>query len=379
MNASPLKALNAAVLLALAATGVQSAQAAAPLVSGSVQLNGLTFQLIDLNPDDGIAPSFTLTSPAGLNYSDVVGSTDLSTSPVFNWATGSASPLPSSNSASTKGLSTLTTTPSSLALTSKLLQQDLTTDTASYPQQYANGPDLIQRTDTQTTTGAMSSADLTYYKDGVSRYDMDGNWVRNFGGTLSANTALIITGQSTLNARIDRASLSDAAAAVGSSLNAGEDVSYQGYASAMLYLRITDGDTGNTPIYYNAPAEGQFNATFDSNMVLQARTGTPGVVISDTTGESFTDAQVDQSLTQRFSLVAFNSGGTERNIGFVLDARTTAKWDVTKLSTTTVITPNPDWVPGTPTPGIPEPSTYALMGLGLVGIAAAARRRQPQA
>jgi hypothetical protein len=29
-----------------------------------------------------------------------------------------------------------------------------------------------------------------------------------------------------------------------------------------------------------------------------------------------------------------------------------------------------------PTPGIPEPSTYALMGLGLAGIAAVARRRR---
>jgi hypothetical protein len=376
MNSWKQKTLHAAVLMALAATGVQSAHAA-PLVNASVELNGLTFQLIDLNLDDGIAPSFTLTSPAGLKYADRGEIFFGGTSQVFNWATGSASPLPSSNSASASGLSTLTTTPSSLALTSKLQQQDLTTDTSSYSQQYSTGPDLIQRTDTQTSTGTASSVTFEYHKDGSQVYDRTvGDWVRNYGGTLSANTALIITGQSTLNVRIDRAALNDTTAAAASGLQTGDDLTYQGIALASLDLRITDGDTGNNLPFYGGPSGGQFNGAFNSRMRLDVTPDSQGLVISDTTQESFTDAQVDQSVTERFSLVAFNSGGTERSIGFVLDAQAVAIWNVTTLSSTTVTTPNPDWVPGTPTPGIPEPSTYALMGLGLVGIAAAARRRQ---
>jgi hypothetical protein len=46
------------------------------------------------------------------------------------------------------------------------------------------------------------------------------------------------------------------------------------------------------------------------------------------------------------------------------------------LTTTTVVPIDPGSVI---TPTIPEPSTYALMGLGLVGISLVARRRQTQA
>jgi hypothetical protein len=82
---------------------------------------------------------------------------------------------------------------------------------------------------------------------------------------------------------------------------------------------------------------------------------------------------------EHFSLALTNFTGQSRIA--ILDLHTFASANQYQNSssyseTRELISSVPIVAPTTPTPSIPEPSTYALMALGLVGIAAAARRRQ---
>lgn len=114
-----LSILAAAVLSAAAFAGsVQQAQASVFAADASADASGLTFRLIDLNPDDGIAPwvQFSETSQVGLVMSIWNGTESFTFQPL----PGTLFNAPSSSLSSPDGLFNTSYGPLSTSVTSQI-------------------------------------------------------------------------------------------------------------------------------------------------------------------------------------------------------------------------------------------------------------------
>jgi hypothetical protein len=361
-------ALASAMLAGLSAHAV----AAEPFLSATSSLSNLMFQLIDLNPNDGIAPSFTffLDGQTSINPLDVsIG--DLSTTPLISpvplAGNTAASPLPTVSRNAPFGQVTIT--PNAVTVSSTVRTENLSKQPFGGTYSYAIGPDLYTVTESGQNIGG--GGEVLFTLPGIGEiYDPVNGALVLTSGRLSANTALIIMGQAKLSVLADRSVVEAQAQALG------PDNDYVDYGAHIL-ASINIGLSGNNSVFADATS-GSFSNTFSLQEDVGVYTGSTtyydnvqGIYI-DTS-----DLVLNRSTVRDFSLVAFNNSSLDTDVQLDVSLNSTAAQLVNSAKSNTVVTANPDWVPEPPTPTIPEPSTYALMGLGLVGVALAARRQRP--
>lgn len=325
-------ALATAILSALPL--MAKADDTSPVVSSStVTLSNLRFELVDINPNDGITPSVSFDLTGQLSVTDVSGTTSTSYS-------NALLPLTPTTLVSSNGHSSITTTADSVTLKSFTTLQDALSASSGFTTTpgYNDG-----------NTGSNNSANLSVSNPQSIAGNLTG---MNFGQfTLSANTILRITGTATSSSTLDATPL--LAALPGNAQNPAVWINkYPNYQAATLAL-------GKLTVAQNGDAS--------SITGLQGSAATLAYPPSLSVSQTSTAASYTQS--QAFDLVFTNLGDTS-TVGDVLwtlgaSEQLSTGWSYLLPD---VIVPPPD------VPGIPEPSTYALMGLGLVGIALTRRR-----
>ncbi|MDD2977948.1 PEP-CTERM sorting domain-containing protein [Aquabacterium sp.] len=323
----------ASLALAAALCFGSSAQAADdPLVAqASVTLSGLSFQLIDLTPGDGIAPSLSFQTEGIIDMWNTVYD-EASDSWLHSGPTYSNSLLPTTpvNYTTPDGLSTVTSTSNSVTLQSQVaLSQVLPplsppdgTGTGDYVSNWAG-------TGTDLAVGAP-------YDGGYQSF------------TLGAGTGLVLRGTLSTQFTVDSSAVQNEMEANGYdtwSLTGGGDSSGS-FVMAAKANELFD-------IYGNL--EG-FEWQQGNNVQLY-------VSRWSWHGSSEDNTMLNQSESQDFEFTVVNFGDSTLTGVLALQLDVYSNVGVSAEHFSTI-------------PTIPEPSTYALMGLGLVGIAAVARRRR---
>jgi len=330
--------------LALAAalcfgTHVQAADG--PIVAQStLTLSGLSFQLIDLTPGDGIAPSLSfqtqgIVDSANSAY-DEANDTWVHSGPTYSNSLLPSTPL---NYVSPDGLSTVTSTANSVTLESQLpLSQILPP-----PDGAGMGDTLYNWTSTGTDL-AVGNA----YPGEFQSFTLSAGSALVVRGTLSGS--LVLDG-STLDAQLGTQGYTDW------SLNhSGEPVAT--FIMAAQVDGIGDGLSG-----------------FSGLIGSQVNGISASLVTSDFSYlSSGSDTRTVQTASSRdFEFTLTNLGQADMNGLLALNLNVFSSMSLTALRPDV---PPPIDLPPIDVPAIPEPSTYALMGLGLVGIATVARRRR---
>jgi len=338
-----LSILAAAVLSAAAFVGsVQQAQASVFAADASADASGLTFRLIDLNPDDGIAPwvQFSETSQVGLVMSIWNGTESFTFQPL----PGTLFNAPSSSLSSPDGLFNTSYGPLSTSVTSQMTAAEL-----------AN---------LNPTTGSLlaRAGGVGYFYG--SDVDLDGYPTAaegDYAFKLSPYTALVIEGNVSLAASVTPGDLSGGAFA--------QNLTNQGlvadvWANAFMSMSLVSDNWQDIPDDFAA----QYPGWTEQNLAASFLLGAQGEAVADV-----------QSWAGPVGVGYYNASAVANDVYFyfILSALT----DVYAYEAVV----DPEW-PGDPdpfdpelppvVPGIPEPSTYALMLLGLGGIAVAARQRR---
>jgi len=380
-------ALAAALSLAAAA-----AQAQTPYLSASVKLSNLNFQLIDLNPNDGIAPSLIFLKSAKLEMapfeSHFMGMAYEATNTVvpLGGLTGSGSPLLDFN-AQASNLS-VATTANSLSMQSAFKASDLRdlpglagTETYDEGAQLATYSYLEQRNG-EGNRGSLKLFGNTY---------PDGSLTDGYSAKLSANTALIITGQAAADVHMDRTML-DAAYQQMVTRYGDPGIGYiegDSFALASVSLSLTSStDQVSAVSGLNNLVDSSSNSSVSLISWVEAKALKTGIEVFDpSTNFTNLDANThDLNKQQTFSLVSVNETGLDASLSLNLQAQANTFQYVTHAAAQVTYTDNPNYqppelpplpMPDPSIPSIPEPSTYALMGLGLVGIVVTRRRLRP--
>ena len=334
--------------LALAAAlcfGTGAHAADGPIVSqATLSLSGLSFQLIDLTPGDGIAPSLSFQTQGVIDSWNVVYD-EASDSYLPGGPTYSNSLLPSTpvNYVSPDGLSTVTSTANSVTLQSQLSLSHIL-------------PPL-------TPPDATGAGDALYGGAGT-RTDLSvGNPVPGElqAFTLSAGSALVVRGTLTGSYILD-----------GTQVQAGLNANgytewtlfHNGWADAGFLMaaqvdNLSEETSGFTGLFGH-----QVNGFYTS------------LVNDGATFLSSTDGNVTHQTTASRDFTFTLTNLDDTTMSGVLALSLSVHTDQTLYASRPGIWTPPIDLPPIDVPAIPEPSTYALMGLGLVGIAAAARRRR---
>lgn len=322
-------ALAAALCLSSTAHAAESTFAA----QASLSLTGLSFQLIDLNPGDGIAPSISFESKGYLG-GEWVYDEDSSSYTHQGGIQYNNSLLPSAPQSyvSAYGESTINTTSNSVLMQNQLSWSDL---------YGALAPVNVSDTNTFFSSHLFSTSKL-----GV------GNAPEGYHGsfTLSAGTGLILRG--TFSSKL---SLADNSALLSE-------------LEANGYEYMTLGQNFGTRVSFNMAAlESNINESLDHG-------GTYG---SDLKQANSYDRTVYDEVTQDSldGFVAFDRTTSSSDFEFTIANFGSADMNgIVALHMTVDSTLSLSGYRDTP--AIPEPSTYALMGLGLVGIMGVTRRRR---
>ncbi|KGM40393.1 hypothetical protein JY96_11110 [Aquabacterium sp. NJ1] len=311
------------VLPVLLASLVSTASAADGIVaSGAASVTGLSYHLIDLDPTDGIAPSITFNdSYVGIG---VVTSTWTPQSQATGESTRTPGDLFTATPAdfvSSSGNVTGSYNTNSATINSSLRASDLNAMASSY------GTDGY-------TVSVTAASGMFFGRDETP--DVPGVWFPFNPGqsafTLSANTALVIDGQWHVNTGLDLTQVQPGAFIDSIQAN-GWSANFDSHSSAVVALQLDDGNEG-----------GVF--AWNSHDLTQSLDG-------NGLGELFTNNVNDQADSP-FS-VQINNTGTSSVNGF-LALGATADYKVTVA--------------------VPEPGTWALMGLGLVGVLVTAGKRR---
>ncbi len=324
----------ASLALAAALCLGSSAQAASDplLAQTSLTLNGLSFQLIDLTPDDGIAPSLNFQTQVFIDISRQ-GAGDMTPDYLGQPYQNSLLPPPQAY-ISADGMGSLTSTADSVTLQSQLPLSQLLPQPS--PTDEAGTVDRVTR-------DAFQDMDM-FVADGVHKF-ADGNQgsIGAYGlpFTLGAGTGLVLQGTASTHLTFDGSALRTELDAYGYefwNLNAKLD------ADVMFSMSDIDGMDLPNMLWFSKAS----SMKFDQDSMNDT--------LSATKSQSFKFSLLNPHDTEMAGSVLLSLG-----IGshLTLDASRTEITD-----------------PPIDIPAIPEPSTYALMGLGLVGIAAVARRRR---
>jgi hypothetical protein len=296
-----------AITMAAFSTCLSLSAHAADLYS-SAEISGLTYRLIDLDPNDGIAPSITFNSTIQLSTNNLDGSESYS-----------GSLLPTAVLTSTNAGAMASASPSSLSAASSL-----------------NASEALSQLDPAAGGYQYASVD---HAASITSYDL---WWTSSTITLSANTAIQITGLASLSGGNNLTSLRDALSALPHITSS----SVSGFATSTISLSLN-------------------KSTYES--VSDVLTLSKGQFASFAFQGIWTDGREDPLTSKAFSLYYGNASDTEEELSLDL-----------QIASDVFVNVNADFNDSTniPTPTIPEPSTYALMGLGLVGITLASRRRR---
>ena len=289
----------------------------AAMLEASINVTGLTFRLIDLAPDDGVAPSLVLQSNY-LGLSNGLGDAQI----VREWHDGGVFSTQSWQLSSDNGLVQASYAPGSISGSVSVNPADVVNVGNSFSAEVVHG------------FGADPYAEWT-----------PSDWAF----TLSANTALVIEADVSTQYSIDHAAFQNSAEA-------------QTLAEAEQGMQVTLGDHASMSIWINADGWG-------SSDPLNAPEDFLAQYARDSQYGEYSNAIVlgsGEGLNSRSgSLVAGIANGTDADtqLRFLFSASVGAVFETFSKN------------PVTEVPVIPEPSTWALMGLGLVGVAAATRRR----
>ncbi|HIV72322.1 MAG TPA: PEP-CTERM sorting domain-containing protein [Candidatus Aquabacterium excrementipullorum] len=291
------------------ALGPQMAHAA-DLASATASITGLSYHLVDLDLNDGITPwvqfgsnTYVLASAGGSNQLSIGTPFDASLQ------TASVTGATASASVSTTGLQ------SSAWLDGQSIQ-NLVVDTSS------------SNTSLYTSNALATTRYGTLGADGlpVPGYK-ETNW------TLSANTALVIDGIFTISVQVDGTQLAQGTLLQGAQAGGTYGLIVDALANASFSIYADGVYGGANPL----PA-------LSDEAVLQAT----AAHLWNVNGSGLDN----QSLTQSFTLQITNSLASTR----------TGLLTTSVATSTHALFTSPAFPPGAP---VPEPGTWALMGLGL--------------
>jgi hypothetical protein len=366
----------AAALCLLAAA--HSAQAADTIGSASISIDNLRYRLIDLDPNDGIAPAVltgggwiaaqaTDAQPAVDPGGDYL-SPSYNITPIASATGGLLTPGTAFSSVASDGSNSLTVAANNISLSTVLHADGLFTGTVqAAPQtstdrsayiytdgQWQYGTRVTTTSVTQTLSTGSQGAGLLMAPAGADPAVADPSTTVEL--TLTPHTLLVIDGHSSASISADSSFLSKAIASLPEAVGGSpyyeasghyveNSITGNGFVAASLRINVNDSPNYNPDTYNN----------------------------------EYTNTYADQ-VNENWSVQYANAGDTAKTV--VLQAALSANISQYMQASTTVTDANftPDVVvdPVIPDPGtgtIPEPSTYALMGLGLVGIALVRRRR----
>jgi PEP-CTERM motif len=380
--------------LGLGLAGATSAHAA-DIASATASISSLRYRLIDLDLNDGITP--TLSVGGGLSVSGFtsvknadgfveqnpldqnnIASTPWFSSGVITWA----SAAPGASATLGGGMVSTSVKVNSDSLLANARLESNTTN--SQIQTYDN--DGILRYATVTETINRQSTSAQQYVEAMSELpNLD--VTDEFGNvyptpqpniTLSANTLLLVEGTLTLAVNASSQAFSSAISSVLSPL-ALANGNHQGHLSAFAGVGFDPVSTyqvlpGGSTLEQGQPTYTALNQalSFDTYRVSQDW--------APYDPDAAPKTELNGGDARAFALTFANTGTVDLQ-GFLsvrvnVDAYVTS--DAYQQDTTlTFGDPVPDTPVLPPVPGIPEPSTYALMGLGLVGIVLARRRLRP--
>jgi hypothetical protein len=370
--------------IALAALVCSQAQAT-PLSSASASIDQLRFRLIDLDPNDGIAPSISWTGGGLVGAVQALTSNDPMNAnttglPTYQWgpAAGDQTPMGTSVQAPFPGVTVptpsgtggLSVSGSSIRAQVQLDSSHLHTDTYDFASTYGPIPDgstpgnVIVGSESGHTLVTTGGADLSISPPGgAARF------------VLSANTLLLVDGSAQVGVSADYAWLSQYA------LDHPEMI-YQtpdGVNHGASLIDVTANSGARLELALNAGDQSTVSPDFV--MTDHVETGhltadyfSLGTYTSAITAGSLAVMQEQYGRTETFSLALVNSGTGSLNgvLGLRVSASTMVGTNYREGTSQYFSVPE-----GSPIPTVPEPGTWLLSGLGLVGISLVGRRHRP--
>jgi hypothetical protein len=384
MTRHPHLTLPLMMALSLASAATQ----ATDLATATASVSKLRYRLIDLDPNDGIAPSLSVTGKLDAVASASFKVTpDDGSAPSIQWtdprnmSAGISSPI----FGQTGTLDFFTTEPQTkaslgptLSVGVGLSKEALAASAITKSEQYTyrgtavDGSSGVDISRPYTTTQTNTTNELLSWQGATIKTTLDqvpaadGSRYPTYAPnlTLSAHTLLMIEGTASIATYMDRSALDTVARTAwvdsgnfSSGVYANIDVSILSNKLSYEWSTLPDGTT--------------LKQLQVGSFALDKRVGALGDYYH---GTEYLET-ADDIATQNFTVSYLNN--TDTSTQTVLDislsasahfgsgdsySRTSTTWD--------------DAAGGGLGPTIPEPSTYALMGLGLAGIALASRRQR---
>jgi PEP-CTERM motif len=316
--------------------------AAAPVVNSTVSLTELSFSLVDLDPNDGIAPSILFTD----GRYQAGASDDYYAGTQFQQATGSVFSVVSGQASSMRSLALFG---NGTLSASSLVDSEQTTDVISRAP--SDGAERVPVVFTSSTASNYygSDADLPPYV--LQHTSPEVFPMSSF--TLTANTQLVVKGKVNFDLHANLAPL-DSSELLTAARQGRLEAEFATGGSAEFYLLDQEGN----------PVDAFGMGEWAGQVVNRS-----GVVNISSLGTDL------DNYTETFELSFMNQ---------TPDAKSGGIW--ANVMSSSVLALSPQALPAPTTlrissfsrqlQAVPEPSTYALMGLGLVGLSVVARQRR---